>query len=232
MCGTFLGDTALGVPEFLNFTTTDPGWVTVKMEAAARNSSADPQFFIYDDAGHSVLMYDGVATSDPTITIPTDHAGIFGLVLAETGYLTGDAYTWALLATQDKPPVDWTFEETEDNDAQERANTFVLGETVFAKMQDTADKDWFHVSVPEGLQSVTFNVEGFGSGSPVDLMLHVYEADTLKKACYHGVVDYDLDPDCELKVTSAHEWDVEIEDETDSGSTFNWYVLTIAGVAE
>lgn len=232
LCGTFEGDGALGDPEFLTFASEQPGWLSVKVEAAARNSLADAQFLFYDDNGHSVFIYDGVATSDPSLTVPADVVGEYGVVVAETGYLSGEGYDWALLATQVKPPVEWTFEEAEDNDASDRANTFALGGTVFGKMDDTADKDWYHVSVPEGLQAVTFNVEAFGSGSPVDIQLRVYEDGVVKKACYHGVVDYDLDPDCEMKVTAAHEWDVLVQDEYDSGSSFNWYTMTIAGVAE
>lgn len=231
-CGTFVGEGTLGDPEFMHFATQQAGWVAVSAEAASRGSAADAQFLFYDDDGHSVFVYDGLATSDPKIVVPTEAVGDFGVVMAETGYLTGDTYSWALLASQVKPPVTWTFEESEDNDAAERANAFELGATVFAKMGDTADKDWFHISVPVGLQAVTFTVEAFGAGAPVDMQLRVYEDGVVKKACYHGVVDYDLDPDCELKVTTSHEYDVLMEDEFDAGSSFNWYTVTIVGIAE
>ncbi len=231
-CGVFVGTGALGDPEFMNFTTDQPGWLSVAVEASARGSSADAQFLLYDEEGQSVFVYGGLATSDPRIVIPTDTVGQYGVVIAESGYLTGDDYTWALMASQVKAPVQWTFEEAEDNDTTELANPFELGGTVFAKMGTVGDRDWFHVSVPDGLQAVTFTVEAFGSGSPVDIKLHIYEAGVSKKTCYHGVVDYDLDPDCELKVTTSHEYDVLVEDEYDTGSSFNWYTMTIDGVVE
>ncbi len=236
-CGTFLGDGALGDPEFLNFTTAESGWLSVAVEASARGSEADAQFIFYTDQD-SILVYDSVASTDPQIVIPTDTIGTFNVAVAETGYLTGDAYTWALMASLVKPPVTWTFDETDgadgtlDNDDYTRANEFPLGGTVFGKIQKTADKDWFHVSVPDGMQAVDFTVEAFGSGSPADIQLKIYDAasHTLKKSCYHGTVDYDLDPDCELKVSAAIDYDIQVSDEFDVGSTFSWYTLAIVGV--
>lgn len=237
-CGTFLGSSALGDPEFLTFTPTETGWLSVEVEAAARNSEADAQFMFYTEED-SILIYDSVTTSDPRIVVPMNSIIQYNVAIAETGYLTGEAYTWAVLASATKPPVVWTFQETDsatstaaNNDDKARANPFTLGETVYGTIEKTADKDWFHVVVPEGLQAVAFTVEAFGSGSPVDIELKIYDVATgaYKKGCYHGVVDYDLDPECELKVTAATEFHVQVDDEWNMASPFSWYTLTIVGV--
>lgn len=237
-CGTFLGSGSLGDPEFFNFTPSETGWLSVEVEASVRNSEADAQFIFYNDED-SILIYDSMTNSDPRIVIPMSSVVQYNVAIAETGYLTGDEYTWALMASETKPPVVWTFSETDsntssadNNDDTSRANEFTIGETVFGTIDKTADKDWFHVVVPEGLQAVQFTVEAFGSGSPVDIQLKIYDVatGTYKKGCYHGVVDYDLDPDCELKVTEATEFNVQVDDEWDVASAFNWYTLTIVGV--
>lgn len=235
-CGSFEGDGALGDTEFLNFSPLQTGWLSVAVEAAARSSLADAQLLLSDDNGHAVFVYDGVssgvASSDPSMVVPADQLGTYTVVVAETGYLTGEGYDWALMASLVKPPVVWDFEESEDNDVSAEANAFELGEVVFGKMDNTADRDWYRVVVPDGLQSVHFNVEAYGSGSPANIQITVYDAatGTRKFVSYHGVIDYDLDPDYEQKVTAATEWTVLVEDEFDSGSSFNWYTLKIAGV--
>jgi hypothetical protein len=235
-CGNFAGDGALGDTEFLSFTPAQTGWLSVAVEAAARNSLADAQLLLSDDNGHAVFVYDGVssgaASSDPSVVVPADQLGTYTVVVAETGYLTGEGYDWALMASLVKPPVVWDFEETEDNDSATDANPFELGEVVFGKMDTTADRDWYRVVVPDGLQSVHFNVEAYGSGSPANIQITVYDAATgaRKFVSYHGVIDYDLDPEYEQKVTAASEWTVLVEDEFDSGSAFNWYTLKIVGV--
>lgn len=235
-CGSFEGDGALGDTEFLNFSPLQTGWLSVAVEAAARSSLADAQLLLSDDNGHAVFVYDGVSTgaasSDPSMVVPADQLGNYTVVVAETGYLTGEGYDWALMASLVKPPVVWDFQESEDNDVSAEANAFELGEVVFGKMDSTADRDWYRVVVPDGLQSVHFNVEAYGSGSPANIQITVYDAASgaRKFISYHGVIDYDLDPDYEQKVTAATEWTVLVEDEFDSGSSFNWYTLKIVGV--
>ena len=235
-CGGFAGDGALGDTEFLTFSPLQTGWLSVAVEASSRGSLADAQILLSDDNGHAVFVYDGVssgaASSDPSMVVPADQLGNYTVVVAETGYLTGEGYDWAFMASLVKPPVVWDFQETEDNDSSAEANAFELGEVVFGKMDRTADRDWYRVVVPDGLQSVHFNVEAYGSGSPANIQITVYDAATgaRKFTSYHGVIDYDLDPDYEQKVTAATEWTVLVEDEFDSGSAFNWYTLKIVGV--
>lgn len=235
-CGTFLDGGAVGDPEFLTFTPSQTGWVSVSVEAAARGSEADAQFLFYDDRGDAVLVYDGVtdgvASTDPKVVVPADTLGTYGVGLAETGYLTGESYTWALSASLVKAPVEWDFEEAEGNDADDDATPFPIDQVVFGTIGRVADRDWYHLSVPDGLQAVDLTVEAYGSGSPANLKITAYDSATgaTKFVSYHGVIDYDLDPYREQKVTAATEWDLLVEDENSVGSPFSWYTLSITGV--
>ncbi len=230
LCGAFLDGGSGGDTEFLNFTTTQQGWVSVTLEAASRGSNADAQFLLYSDES-AVIAYDYVDSTDPRVVVPAAVVGTYGLVLGETGYLSGEGYDWAVMASLVKPPVDWTFQETEDNDDVELANPFTLGETVYGIMSPTADKDWYRLAVPDGLEAVVFQVEAFGSGSPVDARIDLYDIDgELKKTCYSAVIDYDLDPYCEIKQTEATEWTFKVTDEYDNGSAFSWYTLSVSGI--
>ena len=52
--------------------------------------------------------------------------------------LYGDDYTWYMLVTLSKAPVEWDFEEAEPNDSVDEAEDFALDQTAFATISSAA----------------------------------------------------------------------------------------------
>lgn len=223
----------LGDVEYLSFTTPQPGWVEINLEAAARGSAADMQFVLYDEAD-SVTVSDGFLTTDPMMRFPMSTPQSFTLVLGETTFLFGDEYDWFLLTSLVKAPVEWSGYEAESNNAYTGANEFTLGQTIFGTIDPVGDLDWYHVVTPPEYTTIRFTTEAFAHGSPVDLTLGLYKADGITQILEdrYGDVDYDRDPWFEQKQTEANEWFLVVRNSIEKGSRFHWYTLKIEGTTE
>lgn len=229
LCGGF--QTAPSPPgdiDFFSFTTTESGWLKVSVEAAQRGTSADAQFQLID-ADNSLTAFDGYLTTDPTVVVPVPIPQAFTLLLGETSYLCGDDYGWAALVSMAKQPVEWTFSESEPNDLAVSANEFTLGGTVFGTVGRADDYDWYHIVTPADATSLTFRVDAFAYGSPLDTTVLLYDTDgsTLLDAGYVGEVDYDRDPYFNYKQTEANDWYLLVKNAGSGGSAYHWYTLTI-----
>lgn len=233
LCGGFgKTDSPLGDIDFLTFTPGADGWLEVSMEAANRGSSADAQFTLFDD-DNSLTALDGYLTTDPKVVIPAP-AHAYSLALGETSYASGDAYNWAILASEAKAPVEWTGRETESNDSYATANEFPIDATVFGTIERAGDFDWYHLLTPADADSIVFTVEATAYGSPLDATLILYEADgtTIVHTDTTGEVDYDRDPWFEQKQTGANDWYLLVKNVSTGGSDFHWYTLTINALYE
>ncbi len=225
-CGTFGRTLDM---DWLTFTSEQPGWIEVSVEAASRGSNANAQLQLVGDDGTSTLSLDGYLSTDPRVVFPSEVPGSWSIGLSETALDGGEDYEWFAMASLVKQPVTWSFQELEDNDAVARAQDFPLGETVFGRVSEPGDLDWYHIVTPEGEDTITFKVEAFAHGSVANLKLVLYKADgtTVVRTDYRGEIDYDPDPFFEQRVTGATEWYLLARTEDDRGSPYHWYTLSI-----
>jgi len=225
-CGGFSAYLDLDV---FTITPNQPGWITIRVEAALRGSSANPQITVNDSAGRSAQVLDGYLTTDPLLVFPAAALDTYSVTLAETELLSGDAYSWYMLTTLSKEPVEWDAEEVEPNDDREDAEPFTIGQTVFGAIDSAGDFDWYKVTTPyEGGQTVIFNVTAFKEGSAANLMLVLYDAEgNLLRTSYSGEIAYDRDPYMERRATGVQDLYLLARTEDDKGGPFHWYALSI-----
>ena len=223
-CGSF--DRAYDI-DWFQFTTVESGWVEVSVEAAARGTSANPQFLLTgpDD---SALALDAYLTTDPRVVFPSAAVGDYQITLNDT-YLAGnEQYGWWMIASITKAPVVWDVSEVEPNDAMTTAEELAVNQTVFGYVGRAGDYDWYHIVTADEAATITFTVEAFAKGSLADLTLQLYEPDgTVIRVDRQGEIDYDRDPWFEQRVVGATEWYLQVQTADDRGSSFHWYTLNI-----
>jgi hypothetical protein len=226
-CGTF--QRTLDA-DWFRFTSIEPGWVEITVEAASRGSDANAQVQVVGADGTSTLSMDGYLSTDPRVVFPADAPGTWSIALSESMLDYGDEFTWFAMASIIKQPVLWTFDEAEPNDAVAQAQDFPLGETAFGRIGRAGDLDWYHVRTGEGEDTITFAVEAFAHGSVANTKLVLFAADgtTVLRTDYRGEIDYDPDPFFEQRVTGPTEWYLLVRTEDDRGSPYHWYTLSIS----
>lgn len=230
ICGDFSAYLDL---DWFEITTNQAGWMKIQVEAALRGSSANPQVQLsgFDD---DAVVFDGYLTTDPLLVFPFDEAGTFQLTLAETNLLYGEDYSWYMLTTLAKPPVEWDTEEVEPNDEAAEATPITIGQTAFGTIEASGDFDVYTFSTTsEGEQTLIFDVTGFTEGSPADLMLVLYDSDgvTHLKTKYSGEIAYDHDPYFQKKITGLKDLYLLVRTEDDKGSRFHWYTVSVTEAA-
>ena len=233
-CGHF--DQA-GDQDWFAFELAEEGWVRLSLDAASRGSSADVQMQVaFTEADESVLLYDSYLTADVELVFPASQVGHFLAGATETTRLGGPGYSWFMMASVTKPPVDWQMEESEDNDALDVATVLPMDTTVFGTISKPAngvpDEDWYHIQTPADAQYIDFTVEAFTAGSAADITLQLWDPDgSLLFTDAYGEIDYDLDPFHETKVTVAHDWYLSVTNfNAAQGSIFHWYTLTVSPI--
>jgi hypothetical protein len=230
-CGQFIDFLDL---DWFTFTPTEPGWVTVRVEAAERGSSANPQVSV-DGGGESAMVLDGYLTSDPLLVFPAEDLETWRLTLAETNLLYGEDYTWYLMASLSKAPVDWDGEEAEPNDTFSEANELAMSTPTLAAIGSAGDFDWYKIhTTEEGEQTLTINITAFKEGSVADLSAALYDEDgtTVLREKTYGEIDYDRDPWFTKKVTGVKDLYVFVRNEKETGSRFHWYTLEVTSTIE
>lgn len=216
--------------DWLTFTTAETGWIEIAVEAAARGSNANAQLQVVGADGTSTLSMDGYLSTDPRVVFPANEPGTWSVAVSDSFRNYGENFDWFLMASIVKQPVIWSFEEIEDNDALASAQPFVPGDTVFGRIEAAGDLDWYHVVLPEGEDTLTFDVEAFSQGSVANTKIVLYAADgtTILRTDYRGEIDYDPDPWFEQRVVGPTDWYVLVRTEDDRGSPYHWYTLHIS----
>lgn len=230
-CGDFIDFLDL---DWLTFTPTQPGWITLRVEAADRGSAANPQVSV-DGGGESAMVLDGYLTSDPLLVFPAEDLETWRLTLAETNLLYGEDYTWYLMASLSKAPVDYDAEEAEPNDAYTEAGELALATPLLASIGSAGDFDWYKIhTTEEGEQTLTINITAFKEGSAADLSATLYDEDgtTVLREKTYGQIDYDRDPWFTKKVTGIKDLYVFVRNESETGSRFHWYTLEVTSTVE
>lgn len=223
-CGVF--DPRLDT-EMLTFTTSEESWIAVQAEAEARGSPADVAITL-TDGENSAAKNDGYLTVDPLFTFPAPPGGgTWTVMLGENDSSGGEDYRWWLRASVTKPPVDWSFQETEPNDDSATATVFQLGGTAYGVLEQAGAFDWYKVTIPEA-SYVEVEIVAWEFGSPSDTKIILYN-DALEqiREDRFGQIDYDRDPWFEMRVASARDLYLSIRDEAGRGSPYHWYTLSI-----
>lgn len=216
--------------DFYSITTTEPGWITIDLQAASRGSFADMDLAI-TDGERSVVVYDAYLSTDPRISFPADTPGTYvGWVSEHDPLASGDTFTWFLRASLDKPALGWSREEVETNGpAQTNAEPIQIDERVFGTIADTEDVDWFHLTTPADATTIILDVEAYAYGSPLNTTLVVRDAEgDVVQWVASGEIDYDLDPHAEIKVEGAQDWYLQVFNPEEKGSRFHWYTLSVS----
>jgi hypothetical protein len=242
-CGGFQASTQTGGDkDFFQFTTSQAGWIELRGEAAARGSTANLMLALYDQNGENYTQVtSGYLTNDPRVVFPSAAALSYTMYAAEENSASGDDYTWWMIATQVKAPVEWDFEEPQDdsewtdqNKTLATATEFPLDSTVFGAIRYAGDFDYYHVTTPDTDSVITFQVEAFAKGAPTDVELILRDASgTQIDHANGGTIDYDPDPYLQRRSTGTADWYVQLrwqtnpEGSTELGSPFRWYTLRI-----
>lgn len=244
-CGVF---ESAADQEWFTFEVTRADWLRVTASAESRGSSADTLLAIsFTESDATMLVKDSYLSSEASAVFPVTQTGGFHVGITEQDARGGEDYFWYLIATVSKPPVDWTFQEVEDNDDLASAEVLPLDDIVLGTFGvpefGLADEDWYVIQTPPGatdapegspyVTAIRFEVRANSYGSPVDPILHLKEADgtDVWGEDRFGRLDYDLDPFDETKVTEAHEWYVSIQNEREGeGSPFHWYTLQVSAI--
>ena len=229
-CGEFL--TYIDYDSF-RVTPTQPGWLKIQVDAASRGSPANPQLIV-SGGGESAELLDGYLTTDPLLVFPVDTLEPYTLTLGETNFLYGEDYSWFMLASLSKEPVEWDAEEAEPNNGFASAAPFTLGQTVLGAVSSASDLDWYKLTTAsEGEQTLTFTVNAFKEGSAANLVLVLYASDgaTVLREETTGPIAYDRDPYFTTKITGVQDLYLLARTEDGRGSRFHWYTLTIESSA-
>ena len=171
--------------DYLSFTTTEPGWVSVDVQAASRGSSAD--MYMQLDAPD---LDDGVGTegrprsSDPLNVFYAPQGAKYIATLNETTGGYGDAYGWWFLAGTTKAPVAFGMIETEPNSSIETAIPLAEGVRYYGTIGDAGDGDWYAVDIPAGTTVVTYETDAAQFGSAMDPVLRLVWGGTNQMLAY------------------------------------------------
>ena len=174
-CGAF--DPA-GDRDSFSFLLDDDAWIQVELHAA-EGSIADPALLVTpEDGGWAAVRSGDPESLDVTLRFPAP-AGSYVATGSEQSLLGGARYGYRLLASESKPPVDWTRSEAEPNDDHASAEPLSSDEAVFGTMSGNdalPDFDWYRLVVPAGKHSVSFALEAFDEGSAADLTVQLWDA--------------------------------------------------------
>lgn len=225
-CGTFDSSTD---QDWLHFAVDEEGWVKVEVQCASRGSSADPEMLISANLeGDAVDVSNSYLTTDVELVFP-NAADDYTFELTEVNGFSGEDYGWYTIAYETKAPLSWTRQEVEPNDDETAAEAYSFGDTVFGRISDSGDSDWFILDIPEGVDVATFQVDANKYGSPADINIRVEDAEGTEQWVDHGgEIDYDIDPWREWKLPAAGRYYLKVyQANQDKGSLFHWYTFHV-----
>lgn len=234
-CGTFAkGD----VSEIFYTETVEDGWLRVWSRAFEIGSLADLTLAISSSDGpYGASKIQNPDSTDATLVFPIEDTPSFYITLSEHFGRSGDPYSWELMVSSVKAPVEWTSGEVGSNDTRATAEPITSGDRRFSRIDSATDYDWYSFELGEGTHDLTLDIDAWFFGSPVDVELELYAPDgTLEKSDSSSNEEgyYNLDPYLTATVTEAGLWTLRVQPETNDegyslgggGSAF-WYVLDV-----
>ncbi len=240
-CGGFAEG---GDGEWLVFPAEDASWLRVDIDAADVGSAANVAMTIVADESNEVaLIYGSRFSQDPWIVFPALGDAEYSVYLRESDGGSGEDYEWELLASEDKEPLASTVSEQEPNDLAAKAMTVQAGDVVFGTISSADDYDWMHIATPAGEDKVSwsFTVEAYGSGSPLQARLTLFNDDIVGNdiadvdwiaTAFTDEDAYDRDPRLEYQSEGEGDWYLlikspNVDGSGASGSAFHWYTVTV-----
>ena len=215
--------------ESFNTVASEDGWMTVWARGAVFGSTADLQVLIEDlddndnKAGQSWMP----GSTDALLTVPVA-AGTEWLVQVVDDQSTySDSHEWQLIATIDKPPVEWDFSENEGagNNAIWSGLPLEDGDVVYGTLERN-DQDFWTFEVPEGRTVVDVRVHAWNFGSPADTRVTLYRPDeTVERSKSTGETSYDRDPLIGRTIYDAGTWALKVDLAGAGGSPLYWYTV-------
>lgn len=214
------------------FTTAaaDDGWMTVWARGAAFGSTADLQVFLEDlddndvRAGQSWMP----GSTDALLTVPVVAGSEWLIQVVDEQGTYSDSHEWQLIATLDKPPVEWDFSEDESagNNGIWSGAALEDGDVVYGTL-DRNDQDFWTFEVPEGRSQIYVRVHAWNFGSPADTQVTLYRPDeSVERRKTTGETSYDRDPLInDRTVYEAGTWALKVDLNGAGGSPLYWYTV-------
>lgn len=230
-CGTFGSGSDY---EWLVFPGDTASWFRVEVEAAAIGSAANVSLYLTDaEFSFYALVEDSAASEDPWVVFPSAGVDAYYLYLYEDDEGWGEDFEWELMASETKISLTWDLEEEETNDTPSEAMEFEAGNVVYGTIGEESDYDWYHFTTPETKWVVTWTVEAYGSGSPANTRLALYDstiiddpdnADPLERA-FTDTSSYDSDPRLEYSGEGVADYYLLIKESDENAGPLYWYTL-------
>lgn len=229
-CG--LVDAPLDI-DYWEFTVDDDGWLEV-IARADFGSPADLTFVLAPRVGTwAASRPDGVGTVDSSIVFLAP-AGTYTMAVSEQNLGGGPRYAYDLLATEAKPPVEWTRTEVEPNDSDPAAEIVQPGDVIYGTMSGNGalpDYDWYAITIPSGRHTLTIDVDAYDVGSSANLTVNLWDTD-LELACptcslLGGIPGVELDPIGSYDATQAQVIYIQVLESVNLEGPANWYTLAI-----
>ena len=233
-CGTIASPLDQDV---FSFEVLQATWLLVEV-AKDDGSTLDPALQL-NGPDVSVRKDDDVETTDASLVFPA-LPGPYTLAASSEDFTqAGERFTYEVLVSEAKEPVESTRTEGEPNDAIEAAEVVVDGDAVFGTMQGNGalpDFDWYAIAVPTGRHVLTLDIEAYDYGSSADLTIFLYNdaLDNLPLGCnqcaFRGgqIAGVELDPLAEYDSAGAEVVYIQVLGANGSDSPTGWYVLDIS----
>ncbi|MBX2797515.1 MAG: hypothetical protein KTR31_07605 [Myxococcales bacterium] len=209
----------------------DDGWISVEAEGDD-GSIADMQLqFLSVDEGWGVLQTDAPESTDARVVFQAP-MGEYTLSVGDETAQGGERFTYRVLVSEVKAPVEWSMVEVEGNDVPGDAQVLVDGDSVFGTMDGNGaleDFDWFRIAVPDGRHDVHIDVDAFSEGSGANLTAIVWDADVNELETIVGgqISGVDLDPEGVYQSSGDEVIYVELLESGSQEGPTEWYVLNI-----
>lgn len=216
-----------------SFTTTMPeeGWMTLWARGADFGSTADLLLLLenMDDNDYAARQGWMVGSTDAILTVPVADASDWLVQVVDEQSTFSDTHEWQLIATADKPPVEWGFVEDEasGNNAITTGDLLQDGDFVYGVLERN-DQDFYRIEIPPGRTQLYARVHAWRYGSPADTVLSLYRPnENLVRTRNSGENDYDQDPMMDRTIYDDGTWYLKVDLAGAGGSPLYWYVLEI-----
>ena len=234
LCASFEDGVDLDYYEF-DIEQTD--WVKIDVQAVVHGSSADPVLYLFADSGETMDVNNRTDSTDPYLVFPMWEADTWTALLMDSFGGSGEDYTYDMMVSITKAPIDWTHVESEEengpgdgtsNDTIAEAMDLESGMSVFGRLSVAKDLDWYRIVTPDEKTEVTVTIRASDLGSPLNSKLVFYTIDEDGEVSdpytYYGGEAGSMDPQMVRTADNSEEWFFVIRSDTGDGLGY-WYVL-------
>ena len=236
-CGEFSGGLDL---DWFEFETRAAGWIEIDIDAGERGSAADVNLSLVSEDDLALTIQDGAGSSDPYVLVPVPGADTWHLILNEERVQGGDEdFEYFFHVSEAKEPISYDGVEEEDHDGWETAQELAVGERVFAKIEETAERDWYVIHTPDDKTVLRAEVTAHRLGSPLDAKLVMWMeseeggalADDWAEWTDTNPFDVGMDPAFE-RVGDGDTWYLQVFKSTGGAGPLYWYTIEVNEVSE